>query len=194
MMEKEKLKERLSKLLSLKKRKELLGRFCRYLPQEIGLVFLESSKEFEKLEILLTNDDVKELIKSAFPQFEVITPEQIKGFRVYLAFILALDEYERRLKALEYDGDDLPARLEDERVLQQVEELKLKHRPGRKPKKKLKLEKYWGEIKKLRERGLSYAGIAEFLRRRYRIKVSPRYLQMVYKELEAGGAPAKSER
>lgn len=193
MMEKEKLKERLSKLLKSRKRKELLRRFCRYLPPEIGLVFLKSSKEFQTLKDLLTADDVKELMKSAYPDFEVITPQQLKGIKVYFAFLLALDEYERELKALEYEGDDLLQKLEDKRILEKVEELKLKFRPGRKPKKKLKLSKYWGEIKKLRENGLSYAGIAEFLRKRYKIKVSPRYLQMVYKEWGAGGAPAESE-
>jgi hypothetical protein len=57
-------------------------------------------------------------------------------------------------------------------------------RKGRTPILRKKITAYWGEVKVMKEEGLGFRPIAEYLSKKRKIKVSVTYLKMLWKEIE----------
>ena len=178
-------KETLSKLLD--KKNDLLREFSRYLPHEIGQIVWEV---YEKLrdyqEEFVKSPELKEVLREKISNFDQLTNKQRGAVLIYVALLSEIEKYEKALKELEKEGYERLSQLKDERFLQEIESLKKTYRRGRKPTKRMKLEKLKGKILTMRRQGLGTVMISRYLEKRHRLKVSPRYLKMILEEWGEG--------
>jgi len=165
---------------------QLLADFRKFLPHEKGLILEETEKKLSELSI------PESFLNKFFPEFEkLLLYQKIKVYR-YLAFLVAIYEYQKELERLEWEGDAKLAQLRDERLKNIARALRLENRKGRKPKKKKKLEALKGEILALRKEGLGASVISKYLWKAHRLKVSKQYLLQLLSEWEkeSGQEPA----
>jgi len=175
-------KEKLEKVLRYES--QLLSVFRKYLPYEKGFVLQKSENWQVELQLGVGSEEI-EVIKRFYSDFSNWTNIQKANFLKYLAFLLAIYSYERELKRLEYEEKDVKlSQLKDERLLNVARALKKESRRGKKPKKRLRLEKLKGEILRLRKEGLGADTLVKYLWRAHRLKVSKQYLLKVLKEWE----------
>lgn len=172
---------------ALKRERELLSAFSRYLPYERGYVLNQAISKAQSLPAKMTPE--MEKLLSKYYDLTKLLPYQKSYLMFYLSFLLAIRDYEDTLRKLEYDGDPRRAQLIDERFLAEAEALKRESRKGRKPTKRQKLEALKGEILMLRERGIGLDTLVKFLWRRHKLKISKPYLYQVLKEWESGRQP-----
>lgn len=174
---------------ALKYESQLLTAFRKYLPYEKGFIFSRIEENLRKIQKLSPT-----VIQDHYPDFTKLIPIQKTYFLRYLAFLLTIYDYERELKRLEYEEKDPRlAQLKDERLLNIAKALKKEGKRGRKPKKRLKLEKLKGEILKLREEGLGADMIVKYLWKAHRLKVSKPYLLKVLKTWEGDRVESQAE-
>ena len=170
----------------LKNESQLLSAFRKYLPYEKGFVLSRVEEHLREIQNL--SPQGIETIKEYYPEFENLMSIQKTNFLRYLAFLLAICQYERELKRLEYEEKDVKlSQLKDERLLNVARALKKESRRGKKPKKRLRLEKLKGEILRLRKEGLGADVLTKYLWKAHRLKISKQYLLKVLKEWEKAG-------
>ena len=175
---------------ALKRERELLSAFSKYLPHEKGYVLNQAVSKAQSLPAKLTPE--MERLLSEFYDLTKLLSFQKSYLMFYLAFLLSVLEYEEILKEKEYDGDSRRAQLIDERLIAEAKALKRESRKGRKPAKRRKLEALRGEILMLRSNGIGLDTLVKFLWRRHRLKVSKPYLYQVLKEWESGRQPTQT--
>jgi len=163
---------------ALKREGQLLTAFRKYLPHEKGFVFSRIEENLRKIQGLSPA-----AIREHYSDFERLTPIQRVYLLRYFAFLLALYDYEKELKRLEYEEKDLRlAQLKDERLLNIAKALKKEAKRGRRPKKRMRLEKLKGEIIRLREEGLGVDTLVRYLWKAHKLKVSKPYLLKVLRD------------
>ncbi len=164
----------------LKCESHLLTAFRKYLPYEKGFILSRTEEYLREIQ-----KKSLETIQDHCPNFEKLIPIQRIHLLRYLAFLLAIYNYEKELKRLEYEEKDVRlAQLKDERLLNIAKALKKEVKRGRRPKKRMRLEKLKGEIIRLREEGLGADTLVKYLWKAHKLKVSKPYLLKVLRDWE----------
>ena len=154
----------------------LLSRFRTYLPHEKGYILSRTEYYLRKIQ------NIPDILQD-FPEIQSLLPIQKANTLRYFAFLLAIHDYETTLKELEYREKDVKlSQLKDQRVVNIAKALKKESRRGRKPQKRLKLEKLKGEILRLRKEGLGSDTLIKYLWRMHRLRISKPYLLRILKE------------
>jgi len=175
-------KEELERVLRYES--QLLSAFRKYLPYEKGFVLQKSESWQVELQLGVGSEEM-EIIKRFHSEFDNWTNIQKANFLKYLAFLFAIYSYEKELKRLEYmEKDSKLSQLKDKRLLSIARALKKESKRGKKPKKRMRLEKLKGEILRLRKEGLGADTLTKYLWKAHRLKVSKQYLLRVLKEWE----------
>jgi len=172
---------------ALRKERELLAAFRKYLPHERGIVLRRFLESLKSLPASLT-PEMEKFFSETYNLSELL-PFQRAALILYSGFLREILRYEELLKQLEYDGDSRRAQLEDERIKAFARALKKEGRKGRKARKRQKLEALKGELLALRNEGIGTDTLVKLLWRRHRLKVSKPYLYRVLKEWESDRQP-----
>ena len=171
----------------VKKEKELLSEFRKFLAYEKGYVLSQTEKYIPNIQNLSKQEIENILVELAL---ENLPSYKLSSVVWYLAFLTSIYEYIQNLKKLEYwQNDNLLSFLKSERKLSIALKIKKEAKRGRKPKKRQKLEKLKGEILHLKQKGIGTTSIVKYLAKVHKFKVSEQYLAMVLKEWQAERLP-----